>query len=55
MADDERFHHGPEAVQRFEGVMSRVLKVSKDELTKRETAYKKSRRARKSRRPHPAR
>ena len=49
MADDERFHHGTDAAQRFEGAMSRLIKVSKEELTKREAAYQKSRRARKRR------
>ncbi len=49
MASDDRYHEGPEAAQRFEGVMKRVIGVSKDELTKREAAYKNSRRAKKTR------
>ena len=40
---------GPEAARRFEDTMRRVLRVSKDELTKREVAYQKSRRAKKTR------
>lgn len=50
-ADDERerHHEGPEAARRFEHTISHVLTVSKDELTKREAAYKKSRRAKKTR------
>jgi hypothetical protein len=38
-----QFHEGPEAAQRAESAMSRILKVSKAELTKREAAYQKSR------------
>ena len=34
---------GPEAVHRFEGTMERLLRISKEELAKREAAYKKSR------------
>jgi hypothetical protein len=49
MASDEHHHEGPEAAQRFERTMSRVLTVSKTELAKREAAYKKSRRAKKTR------
>jgi hypothetical protein len=40
---------GAEAAQRFEHTMHRVLSISKDELTKRENAYQKKRRAKKSR------
>ena len=43
-----RFHEGPDAGRRFEDTMNRVLSVSKDELTRREAAYKKSRKAKKS-------
>ena len=42
--DRDRRHEGPEAAQRFERTMSSVLTVSKTELTKREAAYKKTRR-----------
>lgn len=41
---------GQEASQRMESAMRRILTVSKEELSKRESAYKKSRRRRKSRR-----
>lgn len=40
---------GPDNARRFERTMSRILTVSKHELTKREAAYKKSRRAKKTR------
>jgi hypothetical protein len=43
-------HEGPEAVRRFANVMTRVLQVSKDELARREAAYKKIRRAKNARR-----
>lgn len=36
---------GEANARRFEGVMSRVLKVSKAELTKREAAYQKHRKS----------
>jgi hypothetical protein len=36
------YQEGPDAARRFEASMNRVLKVSKDELVKREAAYKKS-------------
>lgn len=51
MASDPHaeYHDGPEAAERFKATMNRVLKVSKEELAKREAAYKKSRRAKKSR------
>lgn len=40
---------GPANARRFEHTMRRVLTVSKAELDKREAAYKKSRRAKKTR------
>jgi hypothetical protein len=40
---------GEANARRFESVLARVLRVSKDELTKREAAYKRSRRATKRR------
>ena len=43
------YHEGPEAAQRFEGTIKRVLAVSKEELTKREAVYQKSRRTKKTR------
>jgi hypothetical protein len=42
--DHKDYHEGPEAARRAEQTMARILTVSKDELTKREAAYKKSRR-----------
>lgn len=49
MASDHgraEYHEGPVAATRFERVVNRVLKVSKEELSKREAAYQKSRRNR---------
>jgi hypothetical protein len=37
------YDEGPEAAQRFERVLNVVLGVSKEELIRREVAYKKSR------------
>ena len=49
-SDDDREHHeGPDAARRFQHTMGRILTVSKAELDKREAAYKKSRRAKKTR------
>ncbi len=50
-ADDDRreYRAGPDAAHTFERSMSRILTVSKAELDKREAAYKKSRRAKKTR------
>jgi hypothetical protein len=50
MATDRRpqYHEGPDAARRFENTMSRVLSASKDELTRRETDYRKARKAKKS-------
>lgn len=42
---DER----PDAAERFEANLKRILSVPKDELIRRETAYKKARRAKKVR------
>jgi len=39
------YHEGPVAARRFEEGIARVLRVSKEELNKRGTAYQKSRRA----------
>jgi hypothetical protein len=36
---------GPDAARRFENTMDRLLRVSKEELTKRETEYRETRRA----------
>ncbi len=52
MASDHgrpEFREGPEAAHQFDGTMRRVLTVTKAELDKREAAYKKARRARKTR------
>jgi len=48
--DRKNYREGTTAARRFEQTMGRVLKVSKEELTKREVAYQKSRRT-KRRRP----
>lgn len=45
MATDE----GEANARRFEDALTRVLSVSKEELLKREAAYKKSRKAKKAR------
>lgn len=44
------YHEGPEAARLFELALNRVLSVSKEELNKREAAYKKARKAKKARR-----
>lgn len=41
--DRKEYREGPEAAERFDRTLSRVLNVSKDELAKREAAYQKSR------------
>jgi hypothetical protein len=43
---------GPGAARRFEHTLSRVLRVSKIELTKREAEYQQTRHASKSRSSH---
>ncbi len=43
------YREGPEAASRFNDTINRVINVSKVELDKREAAYKKSRRAKKTR------
>lgn len=43
------FHEGADAARRFENTMRQILSVSKDELVKREAAWKKSRKAKKAR------
>ena len=55
-SDDDRakYDEGPEAARRAEQTLSRVLAVSKEELAKREAAYKKARRKQKSRQPTPS-
>ena len=42
---------GPEAAQRFEQTIERLLRVSKDELSRREAAYQGARAKTKTRRP----
>lgn len=37
------YHEGPEAARRFSEGMTRILRVSKDEILRREAAQKKSR------------
>ena len=43
------YQEGPDAAHRFTEGLSRVLKVSKDELNRREDAHRKSRLAKKPR------
>lgn len=53
-SDHERdTREGPEAARRFESTLKRIVSVPKDELVKREAAYQKSRRAKKTRRSKP--
>lgn len=47
---EPEFHEGPDAAKRFESVMSRLVSVSKDELIKREAAWKKARQRKAARR-----
>jgi hypothetical protein len=44
-----QYDEGPAAAEHFSSTMRRIVTVSKAELTKREAAYKKSRRAKKTR------
>jgi hypothetical protein len=48
MRSEREYHEGPDAADRFEDTLRRVLKVSKEELLKREAAYKKARKAAKA-------
>jgi hypothetical protein len=48
-AVSREYHEGPQAAERFRETLRTVLTVSKDELVRREAAYKKSRKAKKSR------
>lgn len=36
------YHEGPQAAQRFERTLGHVLKVSKEELARREAAYQEA-------------
>jgi hypothetical protein len=58
MASSARAHRleydeGPDAAQKFQRTLDRVLKVSKDELTRREAEYQKQRRVKKASRNSP--
>lgn len=44
---------GPDAARRFEDTMDRLLRVSKEELARREADYQEARRTRKSRASRP--
>jgi hypothetical protein len=44
---------GPEAVERFEKLLGRVITVSKEELNRREAEYQKNRPEQKRRVPSP--
>jgi hypothetical protein len=48
---DYQYVEGPKAAQQFDSSMRRILSVPKDELTKREADYKKTRHTKKPRRP----
>ena len=48
------FHEGPEAGWRFEHAMSRITKVTRDQMEKRETEYQESRRNKLRPGPKPA-
>jgi hypothetical protein len=45
----KEYREGQEAADEFKRTMDRVLTVSKEELAKREAAYKKARRAKRTR------
>ncbi len=51
MKDPEgpKYDEGPDAARRFQGIMNRVLSVTKQELAKREATYQKARRTKKTR------
>lgn len=49
-APRSKYHEGPDAAQRFDTTMQRLMTVSKDELAKREATYQKSRPAKKAQR-----
>jgi hypothetical protein len=55
-SDDSRkeYREGPEAAERFDGAMNRLLKISKEELTKREATYQQSRPTKKPHRRRPS-
>ena len=40
--DRKEYREGPDAAQRFDTTMRRILSVPKSELTKREAAYQKT-------------
>jgi hypothetical protein len=40
------YHEGPDAARRFEDTMDRLLRVSKEELARREADYQEARRVR---------
>jgi hypothetical protein len=42
---------GPEAAKRFDSSMRQIVTVTKEELTRREAAYQKTRHPKKTRRP----
>jgi hypothetical protein len=46
--EHDQNHEGPEAAKRFERLLGRVVKVSKEELQKREAEYKQRRKDEKS-------
>ena len=48
--DRKEYREGTDAARRFDATMQRLMKVSKDELTKREAAYQKASRAKPVRR-----
>jgi len=49
MASDHRYREGPDAAQRFERALSRLVSVSKEELARRETTPQKARLAKRNR------
>ena len=48
LTDRAEYREGTEAAQKFDDTMHRILSVPKAELTKREAAYQKSRRSKKT-------
>jgi hypothetical protein len=51
---EPEYHEGPDAARSAETVLRRILTVPKEELTRREAQYQKSRKAKSapSRKPH---
>lgn len=51
--DDKRYAGGQNAASRFESTLKRIVSVPKAELVRREAAYQKARKAKKTRAASP--